>query len=69
MLIEHVVKVFEHNGKRSEVDEMQCNFMTGCGSRCNFLFSEKHSAANKLLYMASVDLEKTFDCVPLDFIW
>ena len=32
MLIEQVVKVLEHNGNRSEVDEMHCDFMTGCGS-------------------------------------
>ena len=32
------------------------------------LFLENHSAANKLLYMASFDLQKTFDCVQLDFI-
>ena len=38
MLIEQVVKVLEHNGKRSEVDKMQCDFMTGCGSRCKFCF-------------------------------
>ena len=34
-----------------------------------FIFPEKHSAANKLLYLATVDLEKTFNCVPMDFIW
>ena len=38
MLIEQVVKVLEHTGKRSEVDEMQCDLMAGCGSRCNFYF-------------------------------
>ena len=34
-----------------------------------FLFLENHSAANKLLCMASFDLQNTFDCVQLDFIW
>ena len=34
-----------------------------------FLFLENHSADNKLLYMASFDLQKTFNCVKLDFIW
>ena len=36
-----------------------------------FLFLENHSAdtCNKLLYMASFDLQKTFNCVKLDFIW
>ena len=32
MLIEQVGKVMEINGKRSEVNEMHCDFMTGCGS-------------------------------------
>ena len=30
---------------------------------------EKHLAANKPPYMAFVDLEKAFDCVPRDVIW
>ena len=32
------------------------------------LFLENHSADNKLLCMASFDLQKTFNCVKLDFI-
>ena len=34
-----------------------------------FLFLENHLADNKLLYMASFDLQKTFNCVKMDFIW
>ena len=34
-----------------------------------FLFLENHSADNKLPYMASFDLQETFNCVKLDFIW
>ena len=33
-----------------------------------FLFLENHSADNKLLYMASFDLQKTFNYVKLDVI-
>ena len=29
MLIEQVVKVLEHKGKRSELDEMYCDLMSG----------------------------------------
>ena len=29
MLIEQVVKVLEHKGKRSELDEMNCDLMSG----------------------------------------
>ena len=77
-LIEQEMKVLEHvvEGlirQRVEIDEMQCGFMSGRGST-NAIFivrqpQEKHLAANKPLYMAFVDLEKTFNQVPRDVIW
>ena len=33
-----------------------------------FLFLENHSADNKLLYMASFDLQKTFNCVKFHLV-
>ena len=51
-----------------EFDEMQCGFMSGRGTTDAIFIvrqlQEKHLAANKLLYMAFVDLEKAFDRVP-----
>ena len=54
--------------QRVEIDEMQCGFMSGCGTT-DAIFNarqlqEKHLIANKPLYMAFVDLEKAFDSVP-----
>ena len=77
-LIEQVMKVLEHvvEGlirQRVEIDEMQCGFMSGCGTTDAIFIvrqlQEKHLAANKPLYMAFVDLEKAFDRVPRDVIW
>ena len=60
--------------QRVEIDEMQCDFMLGCGTTDAIFIVrqllEKHLIANKLLYMALVNLEKkAFDCVHQDFIW
>ena len=33
MLIEQVMMVLEHKEKRSEINEMHCDFMSCCGSR------------------------------------
>ena len=77
-LTEQVMKVLEPvvEGlirQRVEIDEMQCGFMSGHGTTDAIFIvrqlQEKHLAANKLLYMAFVDLEKAFDRVPQDVIW
>ena len=77
-LIEQVKKVLERvveglNRQRVEIDEMQCGFMSGRGTTDAIFIvrqlQEKHLAANKLLYMAFVDLEIAFDRVPRDVIW
>ena len=77
-LIEQTMKVLERvvEGlirQRIEIDEMQCGFMSGRGTTDAIFIvrqlQEKHLAANKLLYMAFVDLEKAFDRVPRDVIW
>ena len=62
-LIEQTMKVLERvvEGLIRQIDEMQCGFMSGCGiTDAIFIIcqlQEKHLAANKLLYMAFVDLE------------
>ena len=60
--------------QRVDLDEMQCGFMLGCGTTDAIIIVrqlqvlEKHSIANKSLYMAFVYLEKkAFDCV--HYIW
>ena len=77
-LIEQTMKVLERvvEGlirQRVEIDEMQCGFMSGRGTTDAIFIvrqlQEKHLAANKLLYMAFIDLEKAFDRVPRDVIW
>ena len=76
-LIEQMMKVLERvvEGlirQMVEIDEMQCGFMSGGTTDTIFIVSqlqEKHLAANKLLYMAFVKLEKAFDQVPWDVIW
>ena len=59
--------------QRVEIDEMQCDFMLGCGTAdAIFIVRQlqlKHLIAYKPLYMAFVYLEqKAFDCVHQDFI-
>ena len=53
--------------QRVEIDEMQCGFMSGRGTTDAVFIvrqlQEKHLAANKLLYIAFVDLGKAFDRV------
>ena len=77
-LIEQTMKVLERvvEGlirQRVEIDDMQCGFMSGRGTTDAIFIvcqlQEKHLAANKLLYMAFVDLEKAFNWVPRDVIW
>ena len=76
-LIEQVMKVLEHvvEGlirQRVEMDEMQCGFMSGLGTTDPIFIvrqlQEKDLTANKLLYVAFIDLEKVFDPVPRDVI-
>ena len=61
------------NRQRVEIDEMQCGFMSGRGTTDAIFIvrqlQQKLLAANKLLYMAFVDLEKAFDQVQRDVIW
>ena len=57
--------------QRVEIDEMQCDFMLGCGTTDAIFIArqlqEKHLIANKPLYMAFIYLEKkAFDCVHQD---
>ena len=77
-LIDRVMKVLEHVvesliRQRVEIDEMQCGFMSGRGTTDAIFIvcqlQEKHLTANEPLYMAFVNLEKTFDRVPQDVIW
>ena len=77
-LIDQVMKVLVHVvesliRQRVEIDEMQCGFMSGCGTTdAKFIvlqLQEKHLTANKPLYMDLVDLEKAFDRVLRDVIW
>ena len=58
--------------QRVEIDEMQYGYMSGCGTADAIFIvrqlQEKHSTANKPLYMAFVDLKKAFDLVSRDVI-
>ena len=74
------MKMLEHMEEglirqRVEIDEMQCGFMSGCGTTDAIFIvrqlQKKHLIANKPLYMAFVYLEKkSFDRVHhQDFIW
>ena len=55
------------------IDDSQFGFVPGRGTTDAIFvvwqLQEKHIAAKKRLYMAFVDLEKTFDCVPRKVIW
>ena len=55
------------------IDSMQFGFVPGKDtSDAIFIIrqlQEKHVAANKTLYLASVDLEKAFDQVPRKVFW
>ena len=70
-VLEHVVEGLIR--QRVEINEMQCGFIFGRGTTDAIFIvrqlQEKHLAANKLLYMAFIDLEKAFDHVPRDVIW
>ena len=55
------------------IDDSQFGFVTGRGTTDAIFvvrqLQEKYLAVNKRLYMAFVDLEKAFDCVPRKVIW
>ena len=77
-LTEQVMKVLERivDGlirQLVSIDDSQFGFVPGRGTTDPIFvvrqLQEKHLAANKRLYMAFVDLEKAFDCVPRNVIW
>ena len=55
------------------IDDSQFGFVPGRGTTDAIFvvrqLQEKYQAVNKRLYMAFVDLEKAFDCVPPKVIW
>ena len=55
------------------IDDTQIGFVPGTGTTDAIFvvrqLQEKYLAVNKRLYMAFVDLEKAFDCVPQKVIW
>ena len=55
------------------IDDSQFGFVPGRGTTDTIFvvrqLQEKYLAVNKRLYMAFVDLEKSFDRVPLKVIW
>ena len=55
------------------IDDSQFGFVPGRGTTDAIFvvrqLQEKYLAVNKRLYMAFVDLEKAFDCVPRKVIW
>ena len=76
-LTEQVMKVLERivDGLIRQLvstDNSQFGFVPGRGATDAIFvvrqLQEKHLAANKRLYMAFVDLEKAFDCVPRNVI-
>ena len=77
-LTEQIMKVLERivDGLIRQVvstDDSQFGFVPGRGTTDAIFvvrqLQEKYLAANKRLYMAFVDLEKAFDCVPRKVIW
>ena len=77
-LTEQAMKILERivNGIIRQVvstDNSQFGFVRGRGTTDAIFvvrqLQEKYLAANKRLYMALVDLEKAFDCVPRKVIW
>ena len=57
--------------QRDKIDEMQCDFTSGRGSKYAFYcmsLQKKHITAHRPLYMASIDLEEAFDQIPRDVI-
>lgn len=77
-MIEQVMKVLEHVVEgliRQRTETMRCS-VASCQEVALLMqvfivcqLQEKHLTANKLLYMAFIDLEKAFDRVPRDVIW
>ena len=77
-LTDHVLKVLEQTVEKHireiiSVDEMQFGFMPGVGTTDAIFImrqlQEKYLAKRRNLYLAFVDLEKAFDCVPRKVIW
>jgi hypothetical protein len=65
-LMEHVLDTFIH--RMVNIDAMQFGFVPGQGTTLRQM-QEKHCTINKPLYIAFVDLEKAFDCVPRKVLW
>jgi len=77
-LIDQVLKVLERVveqliRKKTQISDMLFGFVPGRGTTDAIFIvrqmQEKYLAANKPLYLAFVDLEKAFDCVPRQVIW
>ena len=77
-LTEQAMKILERivDGLKRQVvsiDDSQFGFVPGRGTTDAIFvvrqLQEKYLAVNKRLYMAFVDLEKAFDCVPRKVIW
>ena len=58
--------------QRDEIDEIQCDFTSGRGTKYAFFnvchLQKNHMTAYKPLYMTSIDLEEAFNQVPRDVI-
>ena len=51
------------------IDDSQFGFVPGRGTRCNLCGQAAAGEIPSRLYMAFVDQEKAFDCVPQKVIW